>query len=148
MTFFVDANVIVYARVDSDRREACREILDAVARGVAHGRTSTAALEEVWHLELSGKAGTIAGLTQRAYTAFAPLLPVTDEVFRRALALKAPGLGANDRIHAATALANDIDVIVSTDAAFDGVPGLRRVDPLDDRARRRLLRPESRAAPV
>lgn len=134
MSFFVDANVIVYSRIDSDRREACAQILDAIAHGTVDGRTSTAALEEVWHLELSGKAGAISGLTKRAYTAFAPLLSVTDEVFERAMALDMSGLGANDRIHVATALAHGIDLIVSADAAFDGIPGIRRIDPLSARA--------------
>jgi len=139
MRVFVDANVIVYSRLASDRRDACIEILDAIARGRVDGRTSTAVLEEVWHLELTGKAGSISGLTERAYSTFAPLLAVTDEIFQRALRSDDTRLGANDRVHVATALANDIDVIVSADASFDGVRGLRRVDPFDDRARRELL---------
>ena len=47
---------------------------------------------------------------------------------------------ANDRIHVATALANDIDTIVSADADFDHVPAIRRVDPLDEAQRSRVLR--------
>lgn len=141
MTFFIDANVIVYSGSDDpERHAACEEILAAVARGVVEGRTSTAVLEEVWHLELTGRAGAIAGISERAYAALAPLLPVTDEIFRRALGLRVRAMGANDRIHAATALAHGIGLIVSADAAFDGVPGLRRVDPLDARAQG-LLQP-------
>ena len=67
------------------------------------------------------------------------MLPVTDEAFRRALDLDAPELDTNDRVHVGTCLVNEIDVIVSADRSFDGVKRLRRVDPLDDRARRRLL---------
>ncbi|MGH2500385.1 MAG: type II toxin-antitoxin system VapC family toxin [Candidatus Limnocylindria bacterium] len=141
MSFFVDANVIVYAAVPSRYREPCLEILDAIARGAAEGRTSTAVLEEVWHLELSGRAGRIAGLTTRAYSAFTPLLPVTDEIIARALTLDARRLGANDRIHVATALVHGIDAIVSADAGFDRVSGIRAVDPLDPRGRARLLSP-------
>ncbi len=140
MTFLLDANVIFYAAVTSDYRSACLEILDAIAAGEAEGRVSTAVFEEVWHLELSGRAGSIRGLAQRAYRAFAPLLPVTDDIVARALKLEATRLGSNDRIHVATALANGIDTIVSADADFDRVRVLRRVDPLDDRARSRLLR--------
>ena len=142
MTFFVDANVLLYSAVPSEYREPCREILGAIARGEAAGRTSTAALEEVWYLELSGRAGTLDGLTERAYTLFTPLLPVTDEAFRLALSLEAPALGSNDRLHAGTCLAHGIEVVVSADAGFDRVRGVRRVDPLDTRARRRLLRSE------
>ena len=139
MTFFVDANVVIYSAVDSPYREVCVELITAVAEGVAGGRASTAALEEVWHAEMSGKGGSIEGLTSYAYSVFTPLLSVTDEIVRRALDLDAPKLGANDRVHVATCLVNDIDVIVSADRRFDGIKGIRRVDPLDERARRRLL---------
>jgi predicted nucleic acid-binding protein len=101
--------------------------------------TSTAVLEEVWQIELSAKAGDISGLTQAAYDAHTPL-PVTDETVAFALSLDADALGANDRIHVATCLQNGIDTIVTADAGFDGVRGIRRVDPLDSRAVRRLLR--------
>lgn len=138
-TFFVDANVIVYGALPSDYREPCLEILRAVGGGEAEGSTSTAALEEVWHLELSGRVAGLEGLTGRSHTIFAPLLPVTNEVFALALELRASRLGANDRLHAATCLAHGIDVIVSADADFDELGELKRVDPLDAEARRKLL---------
>ncbi len=140
MGFLVDANVVVYAAVPSEYRAPCLELLEAIARGDAEGRLSTAVLEEVWHVELSGRAGDLGGLARSAYDVFTPLLAVTDEVVALALELDTPGLGANDRIHAATCLVNDLGVIVTADAAFGSVRGLRRVDPLDARAVRRLLR--------
>lgn len=139
MTFFVDANVIAYTAGPNPRRVACGELLDAVAEG-ADGRTSTAVVEEVWHLELSGRLGTASGLARTTYTVFTPLLAVTDEVLDRALSLEVEGLGANDRIHVATCIEHGIETIVSADDDFDGVKGLRRVDPLDRRALARLLR--------
>jgi predicted nucleic acid-binding protein len=123
----------------SELRQPCLELLRAVGAGDAEGRTSTAALEEVWFLELSGRIGDLTGLTSRAYDTFTPLLPVTDEAFRRALALESEQLGANDRLHAGTCLANGIEIVVSADAGFDRVRGLRRVDPLDAGGLRRLL---------
>lgn len=49
MTFFVDANVVVYAAVPSSNyHRPCRDILRAIATGDADGRTSAAVLEEVW----------------------------------------------------------------------------------------------------
>lgn len=139
MTFFVDANVIVYSAVPSGYREHCLELLAAIARGNADGRTSTAVLEEVWHLELSGRAGDLDGLTRRAYALLGPLLPVSDESFRLALGLNAPALGANDRLHVATCLTHGIDTVVSADRGFDSVSELRRVDPADEPARAALL---------
>ena len=129
MTFFLDANVLIYSAVPSDYRDPCLEILDAVARGSAPGRTSTAALEEVWYVELSGKAGPLDGLTERLYKVLTPLLAVTDEAFRLAPGLDAPGLGPNDRLHAGTCLVHGIDTIVSADRAFDEITGIKRFDP-------------------
>ncbi len=140
MTFFVDVNVLIYSQAASDYQRPCFEIIEAIGHNEADGRTSTAVMEELWHVELSGKAGHIDGLTRRAYSLFTPLLPTTDEAFRNALALDAPRLGANDRLHVAICLVHGIDTIISADAGFDGVPGITRVDPLDDAARRALLR--------
>lgn len=139
MTFLVDANVIVYAAIPSRYREPCLQVLAAIAAGKADGKVSTSVFEEVWHLELSGRVGPIRGLAERAYRAFTPLLPVTDDIVARALRLDTRRLGSNDRIHLATALANGIDTIVSADSDFDHVRAIRRVDPLDDRAIARLL---------
>lgn len=139
MTFLVDANVIIYSAVPSQYREACMEILETIARGEADGRLSTAILEEVWHIELSGRAGALDGLARQAYLTFSPLLAVNDQIFARALDLEAGRLGANDRIHVATALAHEIDTIVSADAAFDQVSAIARVDPMSDAERSRIL---------
>jgi predicted nucleic acid-binding protein len=115
-------------------------VLRAIGAGRVNGRASTSVVEEVWHLELSARVPHAAGLAQRAYALFTPLLPVTDVIVSRALDLDLDGLGANDRIHVATCLENGIDTIVTADADFDGVRGLRRVDPLDGRAVARLLK--------
>lgn len=140
MTFFVDANVFVYAATPSDYREPCMAILEAIARDEAAGRTSTAVVEEVWHLELSGRLGELDGLAQRTFTVMSPLLAVTDEIVAVALAFDVDVLGANDRIHAATCITHGIERVVSADADFDSLGRrLARVDPLDRRAVNRLL---------
>lgn len=141
MTFFVDANVLIYSAAPSPWRAACLALLEAVADGRADGRTSTACLEEVWCLETTGRVAGLDGLTARAYTVLTPLLAVTDDAFRRALHMKAAGVGTNDRLHAATCLALGIETIVSADAAFDSVTGLRRVDPRDEDQVEALLSP-------
>jgi predicted nucleic acid-binding protein len=105
---------------------------------------STAALEEVWYIEARGKAGPLDGLTEQAYAIFRPLLPVTDEAFRLAMTLDAPQLGPNDRIHAATCSIHGVETIASADSGFDRLRALRRIDPLDPRAVRRLLARERR----
>jgi predicted nucleic acid-binding protein len=139
VTFFVDANIFLYAAMDGEHHDSCAEVLKAVADG-ADGRTSVVVLEEVWHIERSHRLQGLAGVAERGYRAFIPLLSVTDEAFARALAVDASGLGTADRLHVGTCLVHGIDTIVTADRDFDGVPGLRRVDPLDARARGRLLR--------
>jgi len=140
MAFFVDANVIVYAATEGPYHESCVEILQAIAEGSAVARTSTAVIEEVWHVELSGKAGDISGLAGNAYTLFAPLLAVDHEIVGAALALPTSALGATDRIHVATCALSGIDTIVTADADFHDLRGIRRVDPLDEQALRGILR--------
>lgn len=139
MAFFVDANVIVYAASEGRYRESCAELLRSITEGQADGRTSTAVLEEVWHVELSGRLERVEGLAVSAYAVLTPLLPVTDETVALALSLDGGPLGAYDRIHLATCRQHAIETIVSADADFDGVRGIRRVDPLDRRSLARLL---------
>jgi predicted nucleic acid-binding protein len=139
VTFFVDANVIVYTATESEYRGACLQILEAVANGDVDGRTSPAVLEEVWYVERSGRAGPLDGLAAQAYAVFRPLLPVTDDAFRLALSVRKPELGPADRLHVGTCRSSDVDTIVSADSGFAGLRGLRRVDPLDRAAVRRLL---------
>ena len=137
MSFFVDTSVIVYAVADVAFRDACRTVLEHAMAG--DGRTSTAVIEEVWHLELRQRPAGLDGLAARTVDALTPLLAVTDAIVRRALALPPSRLGANDRIHVATCLEHDLDTIVTVDEGFDGIHGLRRVDPRDHDAIRRLL---------
>ncbi len=137
--FFVDANIPIYTRLPSEYREACLEILAAIATGEANGCTSTAALEEVWHFERSERTPDVVGMVADAYALFKPLLSITDDIFRGALALSNTRIGANDRVHVATCLANGIDTMLSADRAFDTVEQLQRVDPLDEPAVAELL---------
>lgn len=139
MKFFVDTNVPVYAGVgEPPYAEACAALVAAVAAG-APGRSSVAVIGELLHLELTGRSGVAPGLVKRALGVFSPLLPVTEEIVREALELDTPQLEANDRIHVATCRANGIDTIVTADAGFDSVPGLTRVDPLDQKGIDALL---------
>lgn len=139
MTFFVDANVFIYAVTESPASESCMRVLDAVARGEADGRTSPAVLQEVWHVSerLLGKRQD--GLIEGALTIFSPLVPVTAEVLSKALAVEGASLGAHDRLHVGTCAAEGIDTILTGDRGFDGVPGIRRVDPFDAAAVEQLL---------
>jgi len=139
MTFFVDANVILYSALEGPARAACLRVLETVASGEAQGRTSPAVLEEVWHVAERRYRGQLDGLVESALAIFSPLLPVTEEALVRALALDAPSLGPNDRLHLGTCAAEGIDVVLSADRGFEGIAATRRVDPFDAEAVERLL---------
>lgn len=140
MSVFVDANVVLYAAVpDNPPAPACIRLLDAVLDGRLDGKTSTAVIEEVFHVELRSTELDLRGVAGVAYAMFTPLLAVTDETIKLALDLDLRTLGSNDRVHAATCRLNGIDTIVSVDRGFDGVDGLSRIDPLDTDAVARLL---------
>ncbi|WP_245613963.1 type II toxin-antitoxin system VapC family toxin [Knoellia sinensis] len=58
--------------------------------------------------------------------------PFDAEIMARSVALmRVTSLRGRDAVHAATALAAGFDQIVTTDRDFEGVPGLRRIDPRD-----------------
>lgn len=140
MKFFVDANVIVYAVTGGDAGDRCEQILAAVAQGEAQGLTSIAVIEEVWHLELSGRVRGLAGQARRSRDILSPLLAVTDDDLLSAFELEAPDeLGANDRLHAAVCFNHGLELMVSADRAFDSIAGLRRFDPLGDEPLESLL---------
>lgn len=140
MTFFVDANPIVYSATGGEAAANCLRVLEAVAAGEADGRTSPAVLQEVWHLSLRRYRGRLDGLVESALTIFSPLLPVTGLGLEQAMKLPAAAsLGAQDRLHVGTCAVEEIATILTADRAFDEVPGLTRVDPFDAAAVDRLL---------
>jgi predicted nucleic acid-binding protein len=139
MTFFVDANAILYSAIEGPGRESSLRVLEAVAAGSCDGRTSPVVLEEVWHVAERRYPGRLDGLVAGALAIFSPLLPVTEADMVHALALDAPALDANDRLHLGTCASHEIDVVLTADRAFDAAPEVRRVDPLDADAVERLL---------
>jgi predicted nucleic acid-binding protein len=130
--FFIDTNVFVYAVAeDSAYQAGSAETMEALGAGMASAATSATVIEELWQLELRGRLAGLDGAADAAFTLMRPVLAVTDEIVAAAFALKAGGLGANDRIHAATCAAHGIRTMLTADRGFDSVPGLRRVDPAD-----------------
>ena len=141
MSVLVDANILVYALTEGPYREPCISVLDAIAAGSLEASTSVAVLEEVWHLELSGRVPELDGHTARSPPVFDDPLAVGPRTLDLALALTAPAeLGAKDRIHVATCLEHGITTILSADRGFDAVESVAKVDPLETDLLRRLDR--------
>ena len=123
MTFFVDANVIVYAAVDGEYHDACVELLTAIVDGCGRDarrpqswkRSGTSSARVGWAASTVSQSGH--------YRILSPLLPVTDEAFARALVIDAPQLGTNDRVHVGTCAVHGISTIATADRGFDAARG-------------------------
>lgn len=130
----IDANVFLYALgAEHPYREPCRGLLARLARGEIDGEISVEILQEVVHVlrrrsqsSATDRARTIisSGMTLHGFEPADLTLALT-------LLDEHPGLGARDAVHAATALNRELELIVSTDRAFDRIPGLERIDPAD-----------------
>lgn len=122
---YVDANVMVYAHLDSGPLgERARSKLTRTLQ--AGACTSALTLDEVlWAVKrLRGKADALAaarGVLLLDLTVF----PVDRRDLESALVHVEGGLDPRDAIHAAVALRRKCKSIVSTDAAFAGVAGLK-----------------------
>ncbi len=131
--FLYDTNVFVYAVGRSHHYQApCRDIVRLAAEGALRGEASVEVLHEFAHVRARRTEDrSSAAQEARAIAALCTLLPVTLSDVRLGLSLfdAHAGLQARDALFAATALNRDIDAIVSTDTAFDDVPGLERIDP-------------------
>lgn len=131
----IDANVFVHAvGRDPVLRPACQEMLAHLAAGRLAGEAASLMVEEVAHVRQRRTGDRrLACREARAAAALLVLHPVGEEVVEDAL--DAFGLherlDARDAVHVAVARRHGLAIIVSTDRGFDGVEGLRRVDPAD-----------------
>jgi uncharacterized protein len=135
----LDTAVLVYAvGADHRYREPCRRLLapDAVARYGAEA--SVQAIQELLHQRVrrTGDRSEAVAVAE-AMAALCPVHDLTAADLRTGLRLfeRVPQLHGRDALHAATAINRGIGTIVSPDPAFDGVPQLTRLDPIEAAAR-------------
>jgi len=131
----IDSSILAYALGDpGPRREPCRAYLQSVTAGAGRAYASVEALQETLHHRIRRTGNPRAAASE--IRDIAPLLVVLDfdrEILERAVDLvERTSVRGRDAVHAATALAYGIDKIASADRAFDGIPGLIRIDPLTD----------------
>jgi predicted nucleic acid-binding protein len=136
--FLYDTAVFVYAiGGDHPYRAPCREIVGRAARGELAGEASVDLVQEFLH-QRARRTGDRQEAVRRAR--LLPALCRLHDFDRRDLVRALDLFATNDALHArdagfaAVALNREIGVILSPDQAFDAVPGLRRVDPLDAEA--------------
>jgi hypothetical protein len=128
---FVDSNVPMYLVGASDEhRLRARSILEQCVTGRRRLVTDAEVFQEILH-----RYSAIRRL-DAVQPAFETLLGVVDVVFPVELAdvqrakeilMSVNGVSARDAIHAATMERNEVREIVTFDAGFDRLPGLRRI---------------------
>jgi predicted nucleic acid-binding protein len=129
----IDTSVPLYALGrPSPWREECLAVMKAIANEAIEGYSSTEMIQEALHHRLRVTGNTIASVEQCSeLQSLLSLLPFDERVLSRAMDLirGTNTICGRDAVHAATALVHGIDHIVSTDSAFDHVPGLARLTP-------------------
>jgi uncharacterized protein len=129
----VDTNVFLYARGrQHDYRRPCRAVLMSAAEGVIDLEASVELVQEFTHVLVRRGIHHSAAVVEAGEVRAQCLLHAFDEhILGLALTLvRRSELGVRDAVHAATALSSGIEAVISTDAAFDRIEGIRRIDPL------------------
>lgn len=131
----LDAAVFVYAVGGEHRlRLPCRHVLDRASDGSVILSASVEAIQEFAHHRLRRTGDRVRAAREgTAAMENCTIFEFTEEVLQRSLSLirDYQTIRGRDAVHAATALIHGIDTIVSPDRAFDGIPGLTRVNPVD-----------------
>ncbi len=132
---FVDSNVPMYAAGDEHPMKApCLAFLQIVARGEVQAVTSVEVLQELLHRYTAmGKRRRAVDVAKTFMDVVPDVLPVARDDIAAAfeLHLQHPALPTRDVMHLATMSRYGLKIIVTADQHFDGVDGIRRVDPAD-----------------
>ena len=133
--YFIDANIPMYAvGAEHPLKAPCVAILEAIARGELAAVTDAEVLQELLHRYTALGERKRAVEVCRLFLQVVPeVLPITREVIEESLGLhlKFPQLPARDSLHWAVMRRRDLKHLLSGDRHFDGLPGLRRLDPTD-----------------
>lgn len=136
--FLYDTSIFVYALgIEHPYRQRCRRILERAGAGELRGEASTNLLQELIHQRLRRtRERALAAEAARMAARVCKLHPLEPDDVRRGVDLfeSHPELDARDAVFAALALNRGIDAILATDRAFEGIAGLERIDPADERA--------------
>ena len=130
-----DTAVFVYAvGTQHMYREPCRRLLQPDQHSGMTAEASVQAIQELLH-QRTRRTGNRAEAVEvaDAMASLCQLHDLTERDLRLGLRLfaSAPGLEGRDALHAATALNRGIGTVISPDRAFEEVPGLRRLDPVE-----------------
>jgi predicted nucleic acid-binding protein len=129
----LDAAVALHAvGAAGPERDAARGLIRSLVRRRVRGYASTEMIQEFIHHRLRVTRDRAVATSEARYVmSLVTLLNFDREVLDLSIELiEQTRIRGRDAVHAATALAYGIEAIASPDPAFDGIPGLRRIDPL------------------
>lgn len=128
---YVDTNVFLYGSLYGDRRgDACRRFLEGIVARRREACTSVLTWDEYTYVagRVLGRERGIAQGEKLLRFPHLEFLACNGAVLTQAQALMAATpLKPRDALHAATALAANLSLMVSEDPDFDEVPGLQRL---------------------
>ncbi|MGH2351520.1 MAG: type II toxin-antitoxin system VapC family toxin [Chloroflexota bacterium] len=133
---FLDVNVPMYAAGEPHAyKEACLWVLTEIAAGRISAAIDTEAIQEILYRYGAQQRWELAvAVANELLIAVPAVYPVDTTDIRLAIQLfqqYAPqGVKARDLIHAAVMQNNGLTEIISTDAHFDRIEGITRMDPL------------------
>ena len=129
----VDANIMMYAAgLPHKFKQPSARFLERVAEGEYDAAIDAEALQEILHryraIRRWKDGRRVFDLTRQI---FSTVIPITAQVLddARRLLDDHPHLMARDALHAAVVIGEQLDAIYSYDQDFDGIPGVRRLEP-------------------
>jgi predicted nucleic acid-binding protein len=129
----LDTSILVYAKgADHPYREPCRALVRLIQEGRVDATTMAEAIQEFVHVRSRRRTGQDAVALARSYARLlSPLIAADEGALERGLRLfeRHPGLSAFDAVLAATAIEAGAEALISGNASFSEVKGLRWIGP-------------------
>lgn len=133
-----DTAVFIYADGEEHRyREPCRALIERVAKRLLELEASVELVQEYAYVQLRAgreRSDVLARAREISVLCRLHAFQPNDAELMIELLDGHEQLDSRDAVFAATALNRGIEVILSPDRDFDGIPGLTRVDPADEEA--------------
>ena len=126
---YLDANIFIYAATNTEEQgEKAGALLQKVQSGEEKAKTSVLTFDEVfWAIKKHNVKLAFEICDALLNFPNLEIIPADRELALSALQLiKRHNLTPRDALHAATAISEKVDCIVSTDAHFDRIRGLKR----------------------
>jgi len=127
---YIDSNVFLYAMLNRERiGNRARALLGEVQQGKKHACSSALTFDEIVWSVLRHRGMKEAVTAGEGFLNFPnlKLIPADGDLAVKALEIiRKHGLGPRDAIHAASAISENVEAIISSDQHLDKIPDLRR----------------------